>query len=517
VAGDLPLWAVVGYVTSVHAAAAQRPDCLMIERANDDVGDLQTAIAFLRGASRQYDLPLWGIDLSLWWGPVYGCVHDMPGSFHWRHLWVSHMSGAGAYRIEGGDLMVPPDDGSTVLGETFERFGCLASDMVRGSADVPVAVMVPRDSGWLSPPYWRGTQDAWHHAHVGLRPGDVSLSGFFAMAFPGSRSAMDPFPFGAYEHDDPPASPFALSCVAPEFSQAPEDVFTADPYLPFGRFRSRDEARAAFAVAGADPAPYRPMADSRWGDVLDVFTEDCRLEILEAYPVLVLLGALALDTELSLRLRAYVEQGGHLVAAVGVVRPEHRALTGLDLGRELRAGRAWRVSGSGDVVHEAYRFVPCRVLDSSRTNTWVQAPSGAPLVTQHRLGSGSVTTCLVPWFAGEGVDLCGPARWVFNEVVGAVQPLQVDGLPVEWVSCHGATHRSVLVVNHGSDPWTGRLRVRDVSEDLSCCRERVSGRSMEFRRDTSGAVDVDVSVPAGDVAVLQWSRPSTSPATGAPA
>jgi hypothetical protein len=53
----------VGFGETSHSYAARGVDLLLIERANDDVGDLSTAVAFGRGAARQYGVA-WGIDLS---------------------------------------------------------------------------------------------------------------------------------------------------------------------------------------------------------------------------------------------------------------------------------------------------------------------------------------------------------------------------------------------------------------------------------------------------------------------
>ncbi|UCD53317.1 MAG: hypothetical protein JSW27_11845, partial [Phycisphaerales bacterium] len=51
---ELPKWGMCGFATSTHAFAAHGLDWLILERANDDVDDLQTGIAFARGAVRQY-------------------------------------------------------------------------------------------------------------------------------------------------------------------------------------------------------------------------------------------------------------------------------------------------------------------------------------------------------------------------------------------------------------------------------------------------------------------------------
>ena len=58
-----PLIAQIGFGETAHAHFARGVALGLIERANDDVGDLNTALAFARGGARQFGAA-WGIDLS---------------------------------------------------------------------------------------------------------------------------------------------------------------------------------------------------------------------------------------------------------------------------------------------------------------------------------------------------------------------------------------------------------------------------------------------------------------------
>lgn len=70
-APGVPLVAQVGFAEQAHAHAARGVSLMLLERANDDVADLNTAMAFGRGAAQQYNAS-WGVDLSWWWGVL--CV-----------------------------------------------------------------------------------------------------------------------------------------------------------------------------------------------------------------------------------------------------------------------------------------------------------------------------------------------------------------------------------------------------------------------------------------------------------
>ena len=83
------LHARVGFPSNTHSVA---PFCdiILVERANDDVGSYATSIPFLRGAATQFNIKF-GIDLSLWWGVIDGCVgssDSMPGKLHERIMYV---------------------------------------------------------------------------------------------------------------------------------------------------------------------------------------------------------------------------------------------------------------------------------------------------------------------------------------------------------------------------------------------------------------------------------------------
>mgnify|MGYP006286497881 CR=1 FL=1 len=495
-------WGVCGYAPTAHSYAAHGVDCVIVERANDDVEDLQSAVAFARGAARQYGVR-WGIDLSLWWGPIYGCVHDLPASLYKRHLYLSHFSGSQVYRIEGGDILLPAAGQVTRVAQAIEAFAERVRDMDVGAPEVPVAVMLEPDHGWMTPPYWRTTNELWNYARLPYEPGDRGIDGFFGAAFPGSIYAMDAFPFGAYEKDDPPASPYSLSCITPEFAPTPETEYYAEPPMPFGRFESRAESRETLYANNTDPSPYRAMGDSRWGDIFDVLTTDADADVLKQYPVLVLLGRVELGKTLPGKLRAYVESGGVLVVAAGVAGPQHAGLCGADMTPELRTGRAWRWRGA-DAVHEAFRYVPAEPMEGAEV--LAEAPGGMPLAIAYPLGKGRVYTCLVPWYESGHTPLSGVALRLFDEAFGAVQPVTVEGLPVEWCSAKGDGHRTVVVANHDLAPWSGRVTVRALDATLDTCVDIVTGRPAAFTRDASGAATVALEIPAYDVRVLRWQR-----------
>lgn len=501
----LERWGVAGFASSAHAYAKRGLNCVIVERSNDDVEDLQTAIAFARGASRQYGCQ-WGIDLSLWWGVFFGCVTELPASFHERHLVLSHFSGAQVLRIEGGNLLYSTATAQpSLLARSLDHFARAVIALDPGTPDVPVAVMLPEDHGWITPPYWASPGQAWNYARVRYRPGDRGIDGFFGAAFPGSVYAMDPFPLGAYQDNAVAASPFALSCISRQYAPTEGDTFEAIPYLPFGRYRSRDEARKDMQEKRADPSDYRPMGDSRWGDILDVLTDSASLQVLKGYPVLVLLGAIPMTEDLRSRLQAYVESGGTLLCAAGAVGPQDASWLGVTLEPEMRVGRMWRWKEE-PWSQEAFRYIPARIALPSEAQILAETRQGDPLIVRRTLGQGSICLCLVSWYEAGHAPLSRVALRLFDEVFEGIQPVRIEGPPLEWLSQRGAHHRTVVVANHDSVPWEGQVILRHLDTEYSECRDVLTGQAVDFRRQGNSA-HVSLIMPGYSTTVLRWTSP----------
>ena len=420
VAPDAPLVAQVGFAEQAHAHAARGAALMLLERANDDVGDLSTAMAFGRGAARQFNASF-GVDLSWWWGVLYSGVNRLGGSFHRRHAYLAWAAGASVVNIEGGDGLCDGDGVALELGREMQSFGELVRPLgARGVAPAlrpaaPVMVVLPKDHGFSTRPYWLPQPQGYGYARLPPRVGDGAVGAFFALAFPGAGFAQDPWPFGAFASDDPPASMWALSSLTAPYAPRASDATAAAPYLPFGTYANRTAAAADFAASGRDPAPWRPMADSTWGHIFDVavaglgltsagqrdatpnnvFGGAARrqqraaagrrrraaaspasppssspvvgdgpgappLPLDQGYAVALVVGPVNLTAALKAQLVDFAAAGGHVVVAAGVVGPADGDLTGLaSLLPELRVGRAWRWSGPGQPQQrEAFRFVP---------------------------------------------------------------------------------------------------------------------------------------------------------------
>jgi len=500
--GNVKRWALPGFAGSVHQFARfDEIDLIGIERANDDVDDLQTGIAFTRGAAKQYN-KMWAVDYSLWWGVIYGGAGKIPTSYHKRNFYISYFSGSDQCRLEGvHDFYDYQKQELTYIGKAVDEFGKFTLQNKPGEPETFVAVILPKDHGWNTPPYWRTTNTAWNYARIPYRQGQKAIDAFFCLAFPGSNFAMDPFPFGNYKSNNPPASPFALSCVTPEYAPAKEDVYYAEPSIPFGKYENRIEAGKDMNSKQVDQGPYRPMGNSRWGDIIDVFTDDVSADVLKDYKVIVLLDQIDLNKNLQDRLILAMNAGATVISATGVVKPEHSGFSGAVMDPQLLVGRAWNYKNK-PTVGEPYRFVPAETSDAVVIAT---TDDNSPLLIEKSYGKGKLVTCMVPWFEGTFNSLNGVVLYLLDEEIGKVQPVMVEGPSIEFLSSKGNGVYNVLLSNNSSISWEGKIKVKNLTRDYILCRELLTGERLHTKFSKNEGAKVEVEVPPFDVRVISWS------------
>ena len=261
------LHARVGFPSNTHSVA---PFCdiILVERANDDVGSYATSIPFLRGAATQFNIKF-GIDLSLWWGVIDGCVgssNSMPGKLHERIMYASYISGASVIAMEGIPWMNSTTNEPFPIANVMDKFGLFFTKHLkpeqRGNPDVSVALVMPEDHGWSESPSWsNGDITTWNFANLAANRNVRFLHEIFRDVFyPGSGDLFSyfAFPFGhVSENESPPPSPFARSSITSQYAPSRDDVYiTNSNLLDIGRFEKRDDVRTWFQKSGSDPSTY---------------------------------------------------------------------------------------------------------------------------------------------------------------------------------------------------------------------------------------------------------------------
>ena len=157
-----PLVAQTDFPANVAYAYEMGVDVALLERSIDELSDISTGIAFVRGSSRQYDRR-WGIDISTWRtsnnAPTeFNSLGVLTGgwspSYLRRHLYIAFMSGAHIVNTEPS-IYYQPNGTINPLGQVTKEFGdfSLRRHTDVGRPVVPMALMLDFYHGF-DPKHW---------------------------------------------------------------------------------------------------------------------------------------------------------------------------------------------------------------------------------------------------------------------------------------------------------------------------------------------------------------------------
>ena len=500
----------VGFPHNAHSVM-RTSKLVMAEVANDDCGTLASTLPFLRGAARQFN-KTWGVDTSRWWGVINGCVQNLPASLHRRIFGLTYVAGATVISVEGCGWLDPKTGNPNQLAQELDRFGKLVASghlnpSERGTTDAHVGIVVPADLGWSERPSWAPSAPTlWSYANIPAqaRSASAAVDGLLSFAYPGSGIlGFLAFPFGSYDDPlHPPASPFARSNIAPNYAPDPDDIFSAAPRLPFGRFHDRNALHAWFLNGGHDPAPHRPMADTRWGDVLDIFSGSEWSDALARDEHRVIIWANDSISSASRKsLQTFADAGGTVVVSIGSARPSDAPLTGVTPTGEVRAVRSWEWSDPSDRSDSDSNVGPAPRAGTDHFLTAVlesdmaaevdvvarSQPEGVPVVVRRPVGAGHVYTCTIPWFGARA--LATPVQQLLDRIIVPTQPVSITkgAAALMWTSTllPDKISRAVAVANNADAQWTGEIHVRlgeNQRGELECgqiaCEDVWTGRAV---------------------------------------
>ena len=286
------------------------------------LGGIQIGVAFMRGAAKQYGR-YWGMYLEIWDGKHYASrsytrfdrnlkqVSGFTPSMLLRARLAAFFSGVHVNFMKAAyESHFAPGEGKTLqqtpVAEDHKRLAdfCLRKHPIRGETHTPVALLLETLHGWT--PVWAEEDKVW--GAMPFEEGDYMVSNFFDEAFPRRTTDWQKLPYPAYH-------PFGRRFFALSMKHRTEEY----------RRRLRQ---------GYDHRPYehRCLTASRWGDGFDVLLENCSLEVLRQYPVILMLGRVKLEGDLINKLKKYVKEGGHLIVNV-------RQLGDDDVARQRRTRR----------------------------------------------------------------------------------------------------------------------------------------------------------------------------------
>jgi hypothetical protein len=468
------LASVTDYSPNVFQAYEMGVDLQLLGRGLDELGDLSTGIAYVRGASAQYDRP-WGIDLATWRtgnnaATTYNAAGKLTGGWSAeylrRHLYIAYMSGAQAIQIEASTYR-SSNGQLNPFGQAALEFADFALHRhpnvvqpVRTAAFIidPAAGFDPKHSAYDQAPY------VWYR-DIPYTTGDFMLDNLMRAAFPNH------WLFGLA-----PGAPFANAAGV------------ADP----NKFR-------AYLAAGGDARIYEPMPFTRWGDNLDILNTRVPANTLKQYQAIVLAGDVKLDADLRARLSGWVSGGGTLVMFGSQVKPEDEALLGVHMlgGNSTANGAIWPRTGQSQ-QEPAFRYV---AVQPGSAQPVVRTSTGYPLITKQTHGSGAVY--FVTALYGQSQDagqLLESTLQLLDSVIAQKMPARVTGPPVEYVVSSSDHNTLVTLANNSKSVWSGQVIFKKPAGDLNAV-EYIGNQNLPFTTGDS-EVTIPIQVAPFDVRVV---------------
>jgi len=505
---------------------------LVQQETNVGYANNQVAIAFLRGAAKQYQ-GYWGLDPAPWKAPTpFPAIYDAAGnrlggvseSLLQRELLVYFLSGANYITEQLSDSTYWITDKKTKT-KRLSPMGRMAQDVAdfalrrhrdRGQTHVPVALLLEKYHGWDCP---TGSFGEIKQACMGEFPyeaKDAMIEAFFAYAFPGYQeynryrgnwSAQvvrfskneKAFLEGGCSADTATPQPVAPVLVHPNFaSQKP---------APPGK-RSQENLDWVAAIrdavrAGMDTRPYEQgeLVPSPKGDSFDVFLADAPLEVLRKYPAMIPLGGIRIDQSLEKKLAKYVRLGGKLVVNTAQVGKENEDFLGVKFtGRKSKAQRTQCLlcSGKHDEGRSPFEYDIIKPISAEVLAIADHPHRKHPLATRRRMGKGEIILT-APCFGIKAdqkphAHFLGIVQDILDHLIQPLMLVEIHGRPIEFLVNITPRGKIIMLINNEPAPWEGVVSIKDFKNGDSL-RELWSGKSLFGYRTKKGAADLKLALP----------------------
>jgi hypothetical protein len=479
-----PLIAQTDYPANVAYAYQMGVDVVLLERSIDELSDLSTGVAFVRGSSRQYDRK-WGIDISTWrtsnnmateFTSSGGLLGGWSPSYLRRHLYISFMSGAHIINIEP-TLYYHSDGRVNAFGQMTREFGDFAlrrhTDV--GRPVVPTALMLDFNHGFDAKHWLYNQYNAVWYGDIPYSSGDFMINNFWKEAYPGH-----------WLHGLTPGAPFADGAGNPDAT----------------RFQQ-------YLSAGGDARPYEPMGTTRWGDNIDVILSNASLTTLRQYKVIVLLGDVAIDSNMANALDTWVREGGVLVANSRHLTPAIEAMFGVTRSQTTRTATA--STWLGDNTNYTEPAFDYQVVTPGAASVLARSGQDAIITSNpHGLGRAVLTTPTYLQSTDRSRFLTIGSR-LLDSLHNSYMPARVSGPPIQYIVNQAPGKVIVMLVNNSGTTWNGSV-VATPQGPVTAVREYLTDSTATFTSSGS-AVTVTAQVAPYDIRTyaVEFTPSSTAP------
>ena len=255
------------------------------------------------------------------------------------------------------------------------------------------------------------------------------------------------------------------------------------------------------------------LSPTPYGDLFDVMLSTASLEHLEAYPVLMAVGDVAVDMNDDLvdRIGNYVRGGGTLVINIAQLgRHFPLELLGAAITDRTDQADAARCDSTGLEISGG-RFT-CQCIELTGARSIFSTHDGLPLVTHHESGNGAVVLTTVPFLVQDNLNGVCFLPHLLAWLTAGLLPFQITG-DVEYVA--NRTKKAwllTLINNRGVYKLPTESQTIDprqlqhvsiVSDHRPAAVTDWIDSSAVTVREDDGQCRFDVEVPPGDLRILE--------------
>ncbi len=479
--------AVTDYSPNVFRAFEMGVELQFLQRGIDELGDLSTGLAFVRGAAKQYGRP-WGIDFANWrTSSNSATIYDDTGrllggwsdTYFRRNFFAAFAAGARNIHSQAATY----SDSSGKLNPFGEVTRAFAEFALRRHPEVaqpfvPAAILIDQQAGFdTKHGAFNQSNTVWYR-DIPYSDGDYMLENFFRLAVPNH-----------WLQGLAPNAPFADAKGVPDET----------------KFR-------AFLSSGGDPRAYEPMPFTRWGDNFDVVTNAISGDALRSYKLILLMGDVRLNPQLRAQLRSWVVEGGVLVMNVAQSSVADEDMLGATIqSNSFRSSSFSRWLPATSPTPEPrydYRQVVPTLAEVLAVNETMD-----PLITRRRLGSGEVYLTTPIYMQPKSKQpMLDIDVQLLDALFNRFSIARVTGPPIEFVVGQAPGKTFVTLINNSAGAWVGAVNLHRPSRSFRVM-EYISDRPLSFqtlRREVS----IPARVPGFGVQVLAVESMGTSAQPG---
>lgn len=314
-------------------------------------------------------------------------------------------------------------------------------------------------------------------------------------------------PAHGWEMTDYPHWPFGVSPIN-RSDRALRELFGAAYYpLPV------KEGEAATADTQA-------FINSVFGDIFDVLVaSETHAKAIDNYRALVVGGRVRRWSPLwAAKLEQYVRAGGTLFLNAAQAEGLSENLLGIHRTGETREADAARCLLPGeantDLRGQVFRYERISKLQNPATQILLETLDGDALATMHRLGRGRIIYCALPDLLGLDERFTPLAAHLFAHLGARAVPVEVNG-DVEYSLNRNErgwvvtlfNNRGVIKYQQGlaqvDHRETMNVSINMRGKSIVSAREWMSDSKVEVKHMLGQADQVQIKLPAGDVAVVE--------------